>query len=118
VTGATTFFFNKQDPDVGAFLVVIGGRNSSDGTGLYIVTSKSQFKLSEFPVVAGAYSLTNGQDYAWWVESHGRPASVDAMAGPDGGLDSFGLLYSEPTGPSRGEGTYTSSITRVLTTAP
>jgi hypothetical protein len=118
VTGATTFFFNKQDPDVGAFLVVIGGRSSNDGTGLYIVTSKSQFKLSEVPVVAGAFSLTNNSEYAWWVESHGRPASVDAMAGPDGGLDSFGLHYTEPAGPSRGEGTYTSSITRTLTTAP
>jgi hypothetical protein len=40
------------------------------------------------------------------------------MAGPEGGLDSFGLLYTEPSGPSRGEGTYTSSDTRTLTTAP
>ncbi len=116
VTDTTNFLFTKIDSGVGAFVVVIGGQYSE--TGLYIVTSKAQFTLSEFPVVAGAFSLASESDYAWWVESHGRPASVDAMAGPDGGLDSFGFLYTEPIGPSRGEGAYTSSNTRTLRTAP
>jgi hypothetical protein len=118
VTDSTQFLFTKQDSGVGAFLVVIHGRYSAEGTGLYIVTSKSQFTLSEFPVVAGAYSLASDSEYGYWVESHGRPASVDAMAGPEGGLDSFGLTYTAPAGPSRGEGSYTSSNTRGLRTAP
>jgi hypothetical protein len=116
VTDSTTFLFTKQDTSVGAFVLVIGGPYAP--TGIYIVTSKPQITLSEFPIVAGAFSLTDDTEYSWWVETHGRPASIDAMAGPEGGLDAFGFRYTEPAGPPRGEGTYTTSATRTLRTAP
>jgi hypothetical protein len=85
---------------------------------LYVVSAKTPFKLPK--VVNGSYTLPTGGSYIWRIETHGTPASVDAMAGPKGFLDSLSNSYNcdEPSGPRTGDGTYTLSKPTKLQLAP
>jgi hypothetical protein len=111
VTTETPFSFQSGG---GAHLVVI--RSNSYYTALYIVTADQEFTL---PTVAqGAYELYADELFEWWVETHGTQATVDEMAAPEGFLDAFSWNTSYPVGPRRGDGQYTMSRPRHLTTAP
>jgi hypothetical protein len=85
---------------------------------LYVVSAKAPFKLPK--VVNGTYTLPAGGPYIWRIETHGAPASVDAMAGPSGFLDALSNSYNcdEPSGPRTGDGFYTLSKPTKLQLAP
>jgi len=85
---------------------------------LYVVSAKAPFKLPK--VVNGTYTLPSGGPIDWRIETHGTPASVDAMAGPSGFLDALSnsYWYDEPSGPRTGDGAYTLSKTTVVQLAP
>jgi hypothetical protein len=80
---------------------------------LYIVTAETSTTV---PVLESwAYTFLPGEEYFWWVETHGSYASVDDATGEDGWLDTFARSGS-PQGPPRTSGTYASSTTRLFTT--
>jgi len=85
---------------------------------LYVVSAKAPFTLPK--VVNGTYTLPPGGPYIWRIETHGAPASVDAMAGPSGFLDALSNSYNcdEPSGPRTGDGSYTLSKPTKLQLAP
>jgi len=62
--------------------------------------------------------ILKNQWHNWDVETHGKYASVDAMAGPNGFLDSFAMNDHIPQGPSRADGAFTTSIVSDFQTAP
>ncbi|MEO6601112.1 MAG: hypothetical protein ABIQ16_14625, partial [Polyangiaceae bacterium] len=84
---------------------------------LYVVGSKTPFAL---PQVNGLSALKAGASYIFRVETHGTPASVDAMAGPSGFLDSFSRVSdaNRPSGPRTGDGSYTASSVLNVKAAP
>jgi len=85
---------------------------------LYVVSAKAPFTLPK--VVNGTYSLPSDGPSIWRIETHGAPASVDAMAGPTGFLDALSNSYNcdEPSGPRTGDGSYTLSKPTKLQLAP
>lgn len=119
IDATTPFSFQGSPDNAGAFLVIL---NSLDtGSHLYIVTA--QQKLSHLPnVVDGAWTLEHASgaaqpvEYQWWVETHGSFATVDAMTGPDGFIDEFGVNYDTPVGIHHRDGTYTYSSYSIVTT--
>ena len=114
INAATKFSFTagSAGPFVGVF--------TNDGTDdqLYVVTSKVPFTFPS--VVGGKYKLKPGAFYNLRIETHGTAASVDAMAGPTGFIDSFAVIDSHdaPTGPRTGDGSYTISSSLALKAAP
>lgn len=87
---------------------------------MYVVTTKRKFKVPE--VVGGAFTLAMHEEkapqpeYVWSVQAHGNFQSVDAMAGPDGFIDSFGWRHGDPSGPSQQDGTFSTSAKTAFTT--
>jgi len=116
VDDGTTFSFSGGNPSAHAYLVHVEDQDFYDG--LFIVTAKKQFTLGDLPIVNGEFTLTKGQAHQWWVETHGTPASVDAMAAPGGFADDFALGGGYPAGPVRGSGTLTYSSRFAFETAP
>lgn len=84
---------------------------------LFVVTSKKSL-VGVPTVVDGAWVLSNDELIHWWVETHGRFANVDDMAGPTGFIDTFGKYYEngEPIGPGDEDGEWTSSESHQFTT--
>jgi hypothetical protein len=116
VDDSTTFAFGSGEPDAHAFLVHLEDEAFNDG--MFIVTAKKQFTLAELPVVGGDFHIQAGQWHQWWVETHGKPASVDAMAAPGGFADAFALDGNRPAGPPSGSGKLTISKRLEFQTAP
>ena len=110
---ATALEFESKQPDVGAFVVKIV--DEQNPRGIYVVTSKRRFSLSELPAIPGAFMLAPGTPHVWQVETHGKPASVDAMCGPAGFVDEFAQSTVAPT-PTRGSGSFTVSNGAEFTT--
>jgi hypothetical protein len=116
VDESTPFSFSAGEPDVHAYLVHIEDEDFYDG--MFIVTAKKQFTLGELPIVNGEFQIRSGQAHQWWVETHGKPASVDAMAAPGGFADAFALDRKHPAGRVRGSGELTASKRLEFETAP
>ena len=119
VDETTPSSFQGSPDNAGAFLVILNSLET--GSHLYIVTA--QQKLSHLPsVVDGAWTLEHASggaepvEYQWWVETHGSFATVDAMTGPDGFIDEFGVNYDTPVGIHHRDGTYTYSSYSIVTT--
>jgi hypothetical protein len=115
LSDATSFEFTSGQPDVGGFVVKIVDQQNFEG--LYIVTSKTHFALSELPAVPTGFRLAPGEPYGWQIETHGKPASVDEMCGPAGFIDEFAESTQAPM-PARGSGSFTVSKGAQFTTAP
>jgi hypothetical protein len=115
VSTATSFEFTSGQRDVGAFVVKI--LDTGPFRGIYVVTSKTRFSLSELPAIPNSFELDPGELHGWQVETHGKPANVDAMCGPGGFIDEFAESTQSPT-PSHGSGSYTASKGAEFTTAP
>lgn len=117
---ATTQFSFKPGGSAGAPFVSIFAYedNSVHDDILYLVSAKPTFSLPK--VVNGSYTLPPGGPYVWRIETHGSPASVDAMAGPNGFLDAVSNsdFCDEPSGPSTADGSYTLSRPTELQLAP
>jgi hypothetical protein len=114
VDDKTNFTFKASADNAGAFLVTISA--DSDPQVLYIVTTQKKFQIPS--VVDGAFVLAPGEDYNWWVETHGSFATVDEMTGPTGWFDEFGKEYDTPLGIEQPSGSYTSSAAYQFTTKP
>ena len=113
MTSSTPFQFAPGEGEGGTYLVVIASVNYY--TALYVVTAEEQFTL---PTVAqGAYVLMSDEVFEWWVETHGKQATVDEMAGPDGFLDAFSWDTDRPAGPHQSDGEFTMSAPYSFTTA-
>jgi hypothetical protein len=82
--------------------------------GLYVVTNRQAITLPSFD----SFVLRAGAPHYWLVETHGNTSSVDAFAGPQGGLDAFSYRLEEPDGPNTADGSYSASPRRGFTTAP
>jgi hypothetical protein len=114
VTKDTTFTFRASPDSKGAFVVWM--ENTSFQQTLYIVTSKTSFKI---PVVAGGiFELDAAQTFRWRVETHGSFASVDEMTGASGFMDAFSFNWSTPMVPKQVSGSFTMSGAYGFTTAP
>jgi hypothetical protein len=114
VTKDTTFTFKGSPDSKGAFVVWM--ENTSFQQTLYIVTSKTSFKI---PVVAGGiFELDPAQTFRWRVETHGSFATVDEMTGASGFMDAFSFNWSAPMGPKQESGSFTMSGAYGFTTAP
>ena len=111
----TPFTFGAGDPENKGYLVRI--ESESYRQGVFIVTTERELTLDRIPVVGTGLILKN-QWHNWDVETHGKYASVDAMAGPNGFLDSFAMNDHIPQGPSRADGAFTTSIVSDFQTAP
>lgn len=116
VNATTKFSFTNPTSNTGPFVVRF---TNVDDNGpyqtLWVVTAQKQLTI---PVVTGGgFKLRAGQMHSWNVTTHGKFASVDAMAGPKGFLDPFGA-ESEPVGPVTTGGELTISSSRSFTTAP
>ncbi len=111
VDANTQFSFVAGAGSAGAFVVSMTATDFYDG--LYVVTTKKQFKV---PMIAGgAYSLVSTHDYIWRVETHGNLATVDAMSGPTGFMDEFSADDESPIGPRTGDGSFTISQSNLFT---
>jgi hypothetical protein len=80
--------------------------------GAFVVTRNA--RLASIPTFEG-FELRPAGVHLWNIETHGSFATVDAFAGPEGGLDSMGSSTDAPMGPKTGSGTYTQSLTRSFT---
>jgi hypothetical protein len=116
VSGSTQFIFSAGDADNFGYLIHIEDEYFRQG--LYIVTNRLQFTLGDVPVVNGSFGLMTDEWHTWTVQTHGKFANTDAMAGPNGFLDAFALDSSRPMGPARGDGSYTHSGPSPFKTAP
>jgi hypothetical protein len=87
-SGGCVLYFEDQDAYEGAF----------------VVTANTQTTLPTFP----GYALYPGSRQHWRIETHGDFADVDAMAGPNGYLQSV-IDTGHPRGRKRGDGVYTIS---------
>jgi hypothetical protein len=112
----TTFTFAPGDPDNSGYLIQIEDQITNHN--VIIVTAKHQFSLGELPIVGGKGAVLKGNPQMWHVQTHGKFASVDEMAGPAGFLDDFWLSNSRPFGPARQDGVFTDTTHAYFTTAP
>lgn len=112
-TSATKFSFQSPASNPGPF--VVSFENVDFYQELYVVTASKQLTI---PVVTGGgFELSRDQQIAWRVETNGKFASVDAMAGPQGFLDSFDR-YGFEGGIKTESGEYTISSSRLFKLAP
>jgi hypothetical protein len=111
----TPFTFNAGDPKNSGYLVYMETQEYQQG--VYIVTTDRQVTLDKVPVIGTSLILPDAWHF-WYVETHGQYASVDAMAGTSGFLDTFTLNDHLPQGPSRADGAYTQSVIQYFRTSP
>ena len=119
VSATTQFSFKPGGTANAPFVAWFSNQDVSNHDDvLYVVSAKAPFKLPK--VVNGTYALLPGGVYTWRIETHGSPASVDAMVGPTGFLDSLSAADNAdaPSGPRTGDGSYTLSKSVQLTVAP
>jgi hypothetical protein len=116
VTNTSSFSFTGGDPDAHGYLVRIIDRGYRQG--IYVVTGRTEFTLAELPILGGTFTLMAAEPHNWDVQTHGKPASVDDMAGPNGFIDGFGFHETRPAGLARESGSYTSSAYYYFETAP
>ena len=90
------------EPATKAYVVVM--LTQGENRALYVVTT-TPFTLDDVPVVNDAF-LTPGAWNTVWVETHGTPDDVDAMAGPDGFIDDFWFYKDRPAGSKRSHGAF------------
>ena len=116
VTADTTFAFTASSAGSAPHVSVFENKQSQNDR-LYVITMSRSFKLPK--VLNGSFTLLNGESYGWRVETHGSPASVDAMAGPSGYVDAFSAAPADlqPRGARAGSGEYTSSVSKQLSIA-
>ncbi len=112
-TPSTTFSWNGS-----AETYVWHAESTGWYEGVYVVTSRSEITMPEFPN-GWAIRYDAMYDYYWRVETHGDPQSVDEMAGPAGFIDEFGYSQGdEPAGPNQVSGTFTLSSSRTFMKLP
>jgi hypothetical protein len=118
VSASTQFSFTAGGSSAPFVAVLTSGDPNSNDDTLYVVSAKAPFTLPK--VVGGLYSPKPGATYNFRVETHGAPASVDAMAGPTGFLDAFSVSSNAdiPNGPRTGDGSYTLSMPLDVKIAP
>src|SRR5262249_5011296 len=110
VTGSTPFSWTGPT-GVTTFKVQF-----SQGTKvMFVVTAQGQAQLPSFP--GTGFALAPNTPCTWSVQTHGRFATVDDAAGPNGMLDSMSVS-AEPAGVNRTSGSFTESALRDFTTAP
>jgi len=80
--------------------------------GMYVLTSRTQIELPQF---SDGFTVPPGIAVTWSVETHGDAPNVDALAGPNGYLDSFAFGTAYPVGPNRADGYFTDSERRGFT---
>ncbi|HYQ16318.1 MAG TPA: hypothetical protein VEQ58_11195 [Polyangiaceae bacterium] len=110
VDDKTTLSFRGSADSSGAYVVHIEAKDYYEA--LFIVTQKTSFTLPK--VLDGAYALTSGRVYRWWVETHGSAKTVDQLARAGGFADSYcgptqWLGSGEPAGTSQDSGSFTTS---------
>jgi hypothetical protein len=81
---------------------------------MFVVTTKKETTLPVYPETS--FALPAGEGYTWRIETHGTYASMDEATGSEGFLQS--CAFYRPRGPKRGDGVYTESSGRDLTTKP
>jgi len=119
VSAATQFSFKPGGSPNAPFVATFTYEdNSVHDDILYVVSAKAPFELPK--IVNGTYALPPGGPYIWRIETHGSPASVDAMTGPGGFLDALSNSSNcdEPSGPRTGDGSYTLSKPLELQLSP
>jgi len=118
VSATTQFGFTAGSSSAPFVAVLTGVDPSISDDRLYVVGSKAPFVLPK--VVDGLYTLQAGASYVFRVETHGAPATVDDMAGPNGFLDEFSGSNDDdsPVGPRTGDGSYTLSTALNVKAAP
>ena len=121
VDSNTVFGFQGGAGSAGLYVIAFSQSDNSAlrSDGLFVVTTKKSFKMPK--VVNDSFALDPGASYYWRVETHGSVATTDAAAGPTGFLDEFsGDFYAlVPSGPRRGDGSYTiSDYSDLITMAP
>ena len=109
VNGATQFSWSS-----GSRTVVFHVEDVDYYQGLYLVTNRQTVTLPAFD----SFVLRAGAPHYWQVETHGNTSTVDAFAGPQGGLDAFSYRLEEPDGPNTADGSFSVSPRRGFTTAP
>jgi hypothetical protein len=109
----TVFTWSHDDGQ--AFLWHLSATSADEG--VFVVTAQREVKLASFAEQLGL--IRPGEEYTWRVDTHGEPASVDAMLGPEGFMGDFNeIAYDEPEGPRAASGTYTASAVRTVVAAP
>jgi hypothetical protein len=114
----TQFSYLAGTGSAGTHLVAIHSDESAAGCCydiLWIATTKTQLTI---PEVVGSNFLKSSEGYYWRIETHGKYATVDAMTGPTGFLDSFSANEASPQGPRTGAGQYTVTSSRWFNAAP
>lgn len=113
----TSFSFLAAPGSAGTHLIAIHANEftSCCYDVLWIATTKTQFTI---PEVVGGNFLKGSEPYYWRVETHGKYATVDAMTGPTGFLDTFSADEESPQGSRTGSGQYTVTSSRAFTAAP
>jgi hypothetical protein len=121
VDSNTVFSFQGGVGSAGLYVVAFRQPDASAlrTDALFVVTTKKSITIPK--VINDSFALDPGASYYWRVETHGSLATTDAATGPSGFLDEFsgdsgGLV---PSGPRRGDGTYTiSDYSDLITMAP
>ena len=116
VTSTTKFSFTAPASNPGPYVVkFVNNDQNGPYQYLWVVTAKKELTIPE--VLGGGFSLQPDQFHYWNVQTHGKFASVDAMAGPTGFLDPLGT-EGDVSGPTNASGEFTISAPRDFTTAP
>lgn len=116
VSATTQFSFKPGSSGSVPFVVCFQLDDADVDERLYVVSAKAPFVLP----ARAMYALQAGKTYYFHIQTHGAPATVDAMAVPTGFLDSFstGYFADTPDGPRQGDGSFTQSKTLAIKTAP
>jgi hypothetical protein len=116
VDDATPFTFKGSPDSAGAYVIHVEADQFYQS--LFIVTAKTTFTLPK--VLDGAYQLTSGRLYRWWVETHGSYETVDQMAKAGGFADAYAgptqfSAPGKPMGLNQESGAFTSSGAALFT---
>lgn len=114
VTTQTKFAFQAPASNPGPFVVHIDSGTYRGG--VFIITTQKQVSVPDN--LAGDLTLEKNTEHNWNVSTHGKFASVDAMASPAGFIQPFEMYNDYPEGPLQEDSEFTRSATRYFTTAP
>jgi hypothetical protein len=118
ITDQTEFAFTSPASNPGPFVVKFENQDMSEGAPyqyLWVITAKKTVTIPK--VLDGGFELAPGNYHCWNVQTHGKFASVDEMAGSKGFWDPYSV-ENEPVGPRTASGEWTNSSNRCFTTAP
>jgi hypothetical protein len=113
VTPSTPFTWSGSSQTARSFVWHLAFTDTNDG--MFVITNRTQITLPQF---ADGFSVPPNTNVYWSVETHGEQTNVDALAGPDGFLDSFALGSGFPQGPNVADGYFTESERRDFTVGP